>query len=283
MILLKREPSLVCFFFARNSARNPSTAVLLPPRCFQEPTCTVTPGDSSSLQPPALSSSPIVLQVRPLALICSECRLLNVCLILFPFLLATSSPGILLQAVSFGNLLHRRRSTQRSSFSVSDVVALWLLLTFHSSFQQCIWCNATHKCRAACIQDSDKTLFEAALQDIAMQKIFQDIAMQRVILDQSEARAASGSHEENSDIFAGRHDPNAIKTIVLKWQSPETTAPSALPPGWWLHLELQPPASHYMFLFMWLAEIAPQNMTGALGSINQELIQCIILIPAESA
>nr|XP_043606990.1 uncharacterized protein LOC122578982 [Erigeron canadensis] len=55
---------------------------------------------------------------------------------------------------------------------------------------------------------------ETAAQDAVLRE--QDIAMQKVIIDQREARAASGLHEENSDIFAGRHDPNAIKEHLLK-------------------------------------------------------------------
>lgn len=55
---------------------------------------------------------------------------------------------------------------------------------------------------------------ETAAQDAVLRE--QDIAMQKVILDQREARAASGSHEDNSDIFSGKHDPNAIKEHLLK-------------------------------------------------------------------
>ncbi|XP_076898574.1 uncharacterized protein LOC143552184 isoform X1 [Bidens hawaiensis] len=55
---------------------------------------------------------------------------------------------------------------------------------------------------------------ETSAQDAVLRE--QDIATQKVILDQREARAAAGSHEQNSDIFAGRHDPNAIKEHLLK-------------------------------------------------------------------
>ncbi|KAJ0747519.1 putative WW domain, Thioredoxin-like superfamily [Helianthus annuus] len=55
---------------------------------------------------------------------------------------------------------------------------------------------------------------ETAAQDAVLRE--QEIVTQKVILDQREARAATGSHEENSDIFAGRHDPNAIKEHLLK-------------------------------------------------------------------
>ncbi|KVH99512.1 hypothetical protein Ccrd_022255, partial [Cynara cardunculus var. scolymus] len=55
---------------------------------------------------------------------------------------------------------------------------------------------------------------EIAAQDAVLRE--QEIVTQKVILDQREARAASGSHEENSDIFSGRHDPSAIKEHLLK-------------------------------------------------------------------
>ncbi|KAK1407696.1 hypothetical protein QVD17_39318 [Tagetes erecta] len=55
---------------------------------------------------------------------------------------------------------------------------------------------------------------ETAAQDAVLRE--QEIVTQKVILDQREARAATGSHEENSDIFSGRHDPNAIKEHLLK-------------------------------------------------------------------
>ncbi|CAI9291786.1 unnamed protein product [Lactuca saligna] len=60
----------------------------------------------------------------------------------------------------------------------------------------------------------NSTDIETAAQDAVLRE--QDIVMQKVIVDQREARAAGGSHEENSDIFAGRHDPNAIKEHLLK-------------------------------------------------------------------
>ncbi|KAJ9566871.1 hypothetical protein OSB04_002837 [Centaurea solstitialis] len=52
---------------------------------------------------------------------------------------------------------------------------------------------------------------EIAAQDAVLRE--QEIVTQKVILDQ---REASGSHEENSDIFSGRHDPSAIKEHLLK-------------------------------------------------------------------
>lgn len=55
---------------------------------------------------------------------------------------------------------------------------------------------------------------EIAAQDAVLRE--QEMVTQKVILDQREARAASGSHEENSDIFSGRHDPSAIKEHLLK-------------------------------------------------------------------
>ncbi|KAI3821265.1 hypothetical protein L1987_08829 [Smallanthus sonchifolius] len=55
---------------------------------------------------------------------------------------------------------------------------------------------------------------ESAAQDAVLRE--QEIVTQKVILDQREARAATGSHEENSDMFSGRHDPNAIKEHLLK-------------------------------------------------------------------
>ncbi|PWA62825.1 WW domain-containing protein [Artemisia annua] len=55
---------------------------------------------------------------------------------------------------------------------------------------------------------------ETAAQDAVLRE--QEVEMQKVIVDQREARAASGSHEENSDILSGRHDPNAIKEHLLK-------------------------------------------------------------------
>ncbi|KAI3689069.1 hypothetical protein L2E82_47017 [Cichorium intybus] len=63
-------------------------------------------------------------------------------------------------------------------------------------------------------QLGNSTDIETAAQDAVLRE--QDIVVQKVILDQREARAAGGSHEENSDIFAGRHDPNAIKEHLLK-------------------------------------------------------------------
>ncbi|KAK9080138.1 hypothetical protein SSX86_001813 [Deinandra increscens subsp. villosa] len=55
---------------------------------------------------------------------------------------------------------------------------------------------------------------ETAAQDAVLRE--QDIVTQKVILDQREARTATGSHEENSDILSGRHDPNSIKEHLLK-------------------------------------------------------------------
>ncbi|XP_071703438.1 uncharacterized protein [Rutidosis leptorrhynchoides] len=64
------------------------------------------------------------------------------------------------------------------------------------------------------VQFGNSNDIETAAQDAVLRE--QDIAMQKVILDQREARAASGSNEENSDIFSGHHDPNAIKEHLLK-------------------------------------------------------------------
>ncbi|PWA40118.1 hypothetical protein CTI12_AA565800 [Artemisia annua] len=53
-------------------------------------------------------------------------------------------------------------------------------------------------------------------KSISRRLYFQEVEMQKVIVDQRKARAASGSHEEDSDIFSRRHDPNAIKEHLLK-------------------------------------------------------------------
>lgn len=55
---------------------------------------------------------------------------------------------------------------------------------------------------------------ETVAQDAVLRE--QELVTQKVILDQREARAATGLHEERSDIFSGRHDPNAIKEHLLK-------------------------------------------------------------------
>ncbi|KAL8216270.1 hypothetical protein R6Q57_023107 [Mikania cordata] len=55
---------------------------------------------------------------------------------------------------------------------------------------------------------------ETAAQNAVLRE--QEIVTQKVILDRRETSAATGSHEDNSDIFSGKHDPNAIKEHLLK-------------------------------------------------------------------
>ncbi|KAA8538402.1 hypothetical protein F0562_028052 [Nyssa sinensis] len=55
---------------------------------------------------------------------------------------------------------------------------------------------------------------ETAAQDAVLRE--QEITTQKIIHSQRQARGASGGSEDNTDIFSGRHDPNALKEHLLK-------------------------------------------------------------------
>ncbi|XP_009785853.1 uncharacterized protein [Nicotiana sylvestris] len=63
------------------------------------------------------------------------------------------------------------------------------------------------------LQPQSTNDLESAAQNAVLHE--QEIAAQKVIQSQREARAASGP-EDSSDIFSGRHDPNALKEHLLQ-------------------------------------------------------------------
>ncbi|KAF8390042.1 hypothetical protein HHK36_024563 [Tetracentron sinense] len=55
---------------------------------------------------------------------------------------------------------------------------------------------------------------ETAAQDAVLRE--QEIATQQIIHSQRQVRGATGLVEDNKDILSGRHDPNALKEVLLK-------------------------------------------------------------------
>ncbi|XP_059630649.1 uncharacterized protein LOC132273667 [Cornus florida] len=55
---------------------------------------------------------------------------------------------------------------------------------------------------------------ETAAQDAVLRE--QEIATQKIIHSQRQARSASGPPDDSTDIFSGRHEPNALKEHLLK-------------------------------------------------------------------
>ncbi|KAF3442194.1 hypothetical protein FNV43_RR16110 [Rhamnella rubrinervis] len=82
-------------------------------------------------------------------------------------------------------------------------------------------------------KDSD---IEAAAQDAVLHE--QEIATQSIIRSQREARGVGGFHQNNSDIFSERHDPNALKEHLLKLTT-EHRAEMALKRGKFLPEEVK--------------------------------------------
>ncbi|KAK9106172.1 hypothetical protein Scep_023016 [Stephania cephalantha] len=64
------------------------------------------------------------------------------------------------------------------------------------------------------LNERDANDIDRAAQDAVLRE--QELATQQIIQNQRQANVASGTEEGSEDILSGRHDPNALKEVLLK-------------------------------------------------------------------